>query len=125
MWRMTILLSTFTTASAARTNHPWAGSRMPTRSLTASAYKAPLRGKGAQSGLHTRLNGGRVMGSAVGQIDAGVSFSHGESPSGRRLQNRNTSGLLLEAEVYNVAGRLASEPTVVIYVCFLKQLLTG
>lgn len=56
--------------------------------------------------------------------DAGVSFSHGESPSGRRLQNRNTSGLLPKTEVSNVAERLASEPMPVIYVCFSKQLLT-
>lgn len=54
------------------------------------------------------------------EIDAGSHFSDGKSPSGRRLQNLSTSGLLLEAEVYHVAGSLASRQKAVIYVCVFE-----
>lgn len=52
-------------------------------------------------------------------------FSDGASLFGRRLQNLNTSVLLLEAEVSKVTRGLASgQKAVIIMFGFLRQVLT-
>lgn len=71
------------------------------------------------------LNGGGVghgLCSGYGQMLA-PHFSDGESPLGRRLQNLNTSVLLLEADMSKVAGGLASGQKAVIMFGFLRQVL--